>query len=164
MDKTSQGWAAWKMSVIDFSEKHTSAIQEHVLSMLCHFACNQGTRRIHICESKTGGVKTPKHRVLNCLDCSIMTCDDRLTQWGLRYFSYRPMSALMLVCCYSSPDSVISVSMPQSHMVVFTLKQTAEREGREIRSHYLVNSAVIHLVWALISVWPHVVLLSSCCV
>lgn len=50
-------------------------------------------------------------------------------------------------------------------MVVFTLKQTAEREGREIGSHYLLNSAVIHLfsplIWALTPPCPFRL---SCCV
>lgn len=43
-------------------------------------------------------------------------------------------------------------------MVVFTLKQTAEREGREIGSDYLLNRTVIHLFLPVILAWPHAVL------
>lgn len=46
----------------------------------------------------------------------------------------------------------MSVFTLQGHMVVFTLKQAAEWEVREIGSGYLPNRAVIHLFLALISV------------
>lgn len=48
-------------------------------------------------------------------------------------------------------SSVISLFTLLGHMVVFTLKQTVERDGREIGSHYLPNRAVKHLFLPLIS-------------
>lgn len=48
-------------------------------------------------------------------------------------------------------SSVISLFTLLGHMVVFTLKQTVERDGSQIGSHYLPNRAAIHLFSPLIS-------------
>lgn len=88
----------WK-TLPNTHERNARACAVNVMS----FCMQPDAQSVHICESKTGGVKTPKHRVLDCLDFSVMRYDDRLSLWGLQDISYRRMGVLILDCYYSSP-------------------------------------------------------------
>lgn len=70
------------MSVIDFSEKHSQTHERNVRACAVNvmsFCMQPDAQSVHICGSETGGVKTPKHRLHDCLDFSIMRYDDRLS-------------------------------------------------------------------------------------
>lgn len=94
MDNTSQGWAAWKISVIYWSEKHSQTHERNARACAVNvmsFCMQPGA---HICESECKNTQTSGTR---CLDFSIMRSDDRWSLWGLQDISYGPMGALLTV-------------------------------------------------------------------
>lgn len=91
---TSQGWATWKMGVIDCSEKHSQTHERNARPCAVNvmsFCMQPDAQSAHICGSKTAGVKTPKHELHDCLDFSVMRYDDR---WSLRGLTGRLTSTV----------------------------------------------------------------------
>lgn len=126
----------WKKFSKHWAERTTMCCQRYVI--LHATGCSRPTQLW----AQYDGVKTPKHWVLDCLDFTAVSYGDRLSKWGLSINRIPNLGLLIQESC--SNHFFIKAAGPHGDIYPQT-----EQEGRQIGSHYLLNSPVTHFFFFL---------------